>query len=114
MTKKGRKKLKIAESDSDTKVVEDSSAMKTEIVYEYTKMITGADPELKWGKIYPMLIERKVLETGLGDLFLYENILRSRITMIATRLEIFPCAEVIGWMFPKIDTMGMLINDEKG
>ena len=84
MTKKGRKKPKIVEYDSDTEVVEDSLAVRTKIVYEDTKMITGAYIEFKWGEIYPMLFERKVPETGLGDLDLYENILRSRITKIAT------------------------------
>ena len=114
MTKKGRKNLKIAESDSDTKNFEVSPVVKTEIVYEDTKAITGADLELKWGQIYPMLVERKVPESGLEDLALYENILRSGITKIATRPKIFPCAEVIGWMFPKIDIVGMMINDEEG
>ena len=47
MTKKGRKKLKIAESDSDTEVVEVPLAVNTEIVYEDTKAITGAELELK-------------------------------------------------------------------
>ena len=88
--------------------------MKTEIVYEDTKLITRVDPELKWGQIYPMLVEIKVPKAGLGDLALYENILMFGITKIATRLEIFPCVEVIGWMFPKIDTVGMMINDEEG
>ena len=60
-----------------------------------------------------MLVERKVLEAGLGDLALYENILSSGITIIEKRQEIFPCAEVIGWMLPKIDIVGMMINDEK-
>ena len=83
-------------------------------MYGDTKAITGAEIELKWGQIYPMLVESKVPEAGLGDLALYKNILRSRITKIATRPEIFPCAEVIGWMFPKIDTVGMMINDEEG
>ena len=40
--------------------------------------------------------------------------MRSGLTKIATRPEIFPCAEVIGWMLPKIDTVGMMINDEEG
>ena len=110
MTKKGRKKLKIVESDSDTEVVEFSPAVKTEIVYEHTKVITGAKPELKWGHIYPMLVERKVLEVGLGDLALYENILRYGITKIETRPEMFPYAKVIGWMSPKIDIVGIIIN----
>ena len=61
-----------------------------------------------------MLVERKVPEAGLGDLALYENILRSGITKIAIRLEIFPCVEVIGWIFQKIDMVGMMINDEEG
>ena len=45
---------------------------------------------------------------------MYENILRSGLTKIATRLDIFPCAEIIGWMLPKIDPVGMIINDEEG
>ena len=114
MTKKQRKKLKVIDYYSETEYPEVSMAVRIEIVYEYTKAIIGADHELKWGQIYPMLVEGKVLKNGLGDLALYENILRSRITKIATRLEIFPCVEVIGWMFPKIDTVGMMINDEKG
>ena len=72
-------------------------------MYEDTKAITGVDIKLKWGQIYPMLVERKVPEVGLGDLALYENILRSWLSKIATRMKIFPCAEVIGWIFPKID-----------
>ena len=61
-----------------------------------------------------MLAERKVPKAGLEDLSLYGNILRSGITKIATRLEMFPYAEVIGWMLPKIDIVGMIINDEEG
>ena len=61
-----------------------------------------------------MMIYKKVLEAGLGDLSLYENILRSGLTKIVSRLEVFPCVEVIGWIFPKIDTVGMIINDEDG
>ena len=61
-----------------------------------------------------MLVERKVPEAGLEDLALYGNILRFGITKIATRSEIFPYAEVIGWMLPKIDTIGLMINDEEG
>ena len=60
------------------------------------------------------MVERKVPEASLGDLALYENILRSELTKIATRVDILPCVEVIGWMFPKIDTVGMVINDEEG
>ena len=54
-------------------------------MYEDTKAITRIEHELKWGHIYPMMVEGKVPKTGLGDLVLYENILRSRITKIVTR-----------------------------
>ena len=92
MTKKERKRPKINKCDSDTEVVEISPAMRTEIVYEDTKAIIGAKLELKWGQIYPMMFERKVPEASLEDLALYGNILRSEITKIATRPEIFLCA----------------------
>ena len=112
MPKKGRKKLKIAKSDSDVDIAEVSPAVKVEIVYKDIKSVTGVEPELKWGQIYPMMVDKKVPKDGLGDLVLYENILRSGLTKIATRPEVFPCAEVIGCIFPKIDTVGMIINDE--
>ena len=114
MTKKQRKKLKVVDYDSDTKDAEVSTTVRNEIVYEDTKEITGTEHELNWGQIYPMMVEWKVPETGLGDLVLYENILKYGMTKIATKLEIIPCAKFIGWMFPKIDTVGMMINDEKG
>ena len=50
----------------------------------------------------------------MGDLALYENILRFGLTKITTRPEGFPCVEVIGWIFLKIDIVGMIINDEEG
>ena len=112
MPKKGRKKLKIAESDSDIDIVEVPSAVKAEIVYKDTKVVTGAEPKLKWGWIYPMMVDKKVPKDGLGDISLYENILRSGLTKMATRPEVFSCVEVIDWIFPKIDTMGMITNDE--
>ena len=60
-----------------------------------------------------MIFDKKVPEDGLGDLSLYENILRSRLTKIATIPKVFPCIDVIGWLLPKIDTVGMIINDEE-
>ena len=61
-----------------------------------------------------MMFDKKVPEARLGDLALYENILRSGLTKITTRPKVFPCAEVIGWILPKIETVGMIINDEEG
>ena len=45
--KKGRKNLRIVESDLDIEVVEVPPTMKTKIVYDDTKVITGAELELK-------------------------------------------------------------------
>ena len=49
MTKKARKKPKVVEDDSNAEFLEVSSAVKTEIVYEDTKVITREKLKLKWG-----------------------------------------------------------------
>ena len=87
-----------------------------EIIYEDTKLVTEAEPKFKWGQIYHMLVEKKVPEAGLEDLALYENILRSGITKVSTRPEMFPCAEVIGWIMSKVDATRMMMNnmEDKG
>ena len=36
-----------------------SPAVKVEILYEDTKAVTGAKPELKWDQIYPMMVDKK-------------------------------------------------------
>ena len=110
MTNKGKKKANIVDYDSDEEVVE-APTRRIEIIYEDTKAINGAKLEFKWGQIYHWLVESKVPEARLEDLALYDNILRSGITKVTTRLEMLPCAEVIGWILPRIDTTGMLMND---
>ena len=67
MTKKGKKKARIVEYDSDEEVVEVAPVARVEIVYEDTKEVTGVEPEFRWGQIYHMLVERKVPEAGLED-----------------------------------------------
>ena len=96
MMKKGKKKAKIVDYHSDTKVVEVKPALRIEIIYEDTKVVTRAKPEFKWGQIYHWLVEKKVLEAGLEDLALYDNVLRSEISKVTTRPENIPCVEVIG------------------
>ena len=44
-----------------------------EIIYEDTKDVTEVEPEFKWGQIYPMIKDQKVLNAGLEDIPLYEN-----------------------------------------
>ena len=113
MTKKGKKKAKIVDYDSDAEI---SPIPRVEIIYEDTKSVTGAELEFKWGQIYHMLMEKKVLEAGLEDLALYDNILRSGITKVSTRPDNFPCTEFIRWILPKVDATGMIMNnvEDKG
>ena len=56
-----------------------------------------------------MLKEKSIIEAGLEDLVLYDNILKSRITKVSTRLEIFPCLEVIGWILSKANARGIIM-----
>ena len=79
MPKKGKKKAKAAEEDSDLEIMP-----RIVIVYEDSKAVTGAEPDFKWGQIYPMIKDQKVLDVGFEDIPLYENILRSRITKVTT------------------------------
>ena len=44
MPKKGKKKAKVAEEESDVEIMP-----RVEIIYEDTKFVTGAEPEFKWG-----------------------------------------------------------------
>ena len=44
MTKRGKKKSKIEDYDSDAKVVKVASVPRVEIIYEDTKAVTGAEP----------------------------------------------------------------------
>ena len=85
-----------------------------ELIYEDRKSIIGAEAEFKWGQIYHMLVENRVPEAGLEYLGLYDNIIRSGITKVSTRLEMFPCAEVIGWILPRVDLAGKLMNNVEG
>ena len=111
MPKKGKKKAKVIEEDSDLEVMP-----RVEIVYEDTRSVMGNEPEFKWGKIYHMLQDRNIPDAGLEDLPLFENILRSRITKVSTRPELFPCSEVIGWVLSKADVKGMIMYnvEDKG
>ena len=76
----------------------------------------GTELEFKWGKIYHMLQDQKIPDAGLEDLTLFNNILRSGITKVSTRPELFPCSEVIGWILSKADAKGMIMYnvEDKG
>ena len=74
---------------------------KVEVIYEDTKNITGVEPEYKWGEVYRMISSQSVPDAGFEDMHIYANIERSALMKVATRLELFPCAEVIGWNLPR-------------
>ena len=55
MLKKGKKKSRATKEDSDLEIL-----LTMEIIYEDTKAVTGAEPEFKWGQIYPMMKYQKI------------------------------------------------------
>ena len=78
--KSGKRKSKASEVDSDVEIIS-----RTEITFEDTKAITGADQEFKWGEIHHMIRDQNVLDAGLEEMSLYENIKNSGITKDSTR-----------------------------
>ena len=84
---------------------------KTEYIYEDTKCISGVKPEYQWGEIYRLITRREVPDMGLGEESIYANIERSSLMKIATRLELFPCSEVIGWILPWANVTTMILEN---
>ena len=79
------------------------------MIYEDTNSITGDDLEFKWGQIYNMLQDKKILDASLDDLPIFEKKLWSGITRVSIRLELFPCSEVIGWILSKENAGDMIL-----
>ena len=84
---------------------------KTEYIYEDTKCISGVDPEYQWGEIYRLITRREFPDMGLEEEGIYANIERSSLMKIATRPELFPCFEVIGWILPRADVTTMIVEN---
>ena len=93
MPKKGNNKANIVDDESNVKM---TPTPRVEIIYEYTKFVIEVEPEFKWGHISHMLHDKTILDVGLEDMNLFNNILRSGITKFSTRPELFPCPEVMG------------------
>ena len=87
---------------------------KTEYIYEDTQCVSGVEPKYKWGDIYRLISRREVPDTGLEEESIYANIEKSSIMKVATRPELFPCSEVIGWIFPHVNTTTMIIGNAEG
>ena len=61
-----------------------------------------------------MISNQSVPEAGFEDMPIYANIERSAIMKVATKPELFPCSEVIGWILPRVDVTRMILsNTEK-
>ena len=81
MSKKGKKKSKATEDDLDLEIL-----LRIEIIYEDINVVTGAEPEFKWGQIYPMIKDQNIPDAGLEYIPIYANIMRSGMTKVARHL----------------------------
>jgi len=109
MSKRQKKKALVAEGEPDVEII-----TKVEYIYEDTRATTGVEPDYKWGEIYRMIANQNVPDAGFEELNIYANIEKSALMKVATRPELFPCSEVIGWILPRADvTMMILANTAK-
>ena len=74
------------------------------------------EPKYKWGEIYRLISHHEVLDTIFEEETIYSNIERLALMNIATRPELFPCSEVIGWILPCEDVTTMILAnvDQQG
>ena len=84
---------------------------RVEVFSEDTKAITRIEPEYKWGEVYRMTSSQSVPNASFEDMTIYANIERSSLMKVATRPELFPCAEVIGWILPREDVTRMILEN---
>ena len=67
--------------------------------------------EYKWREVNRMILNQSVPKVGFEYMLIYSNIERSTIMKVATRHEIFPCSEVIGWILPREDVTRMILTN---
>ena len=106
MSKRQKKKVPVVEEDPDMEII-----TKTKYIYEDTKCITGVEPEYQWGDIYRFVTRWEVPDIGFEEEGIYTNIEMSSLMKIATRPELFPCSEVIGWILPLEDVTTMILEN---
>ena len=87
---------------------------KTEYIYEDNQCVSGVEPKYKWGEVYRLISRREVPDMGLEEESIYANIEKSALMKVATRPELFPCSEVIGWILPQVDTTTMIMGNVEG
>ena len=84
---------------------------RVEYTYEDRKCVVGVEPQYKWGEIYRLITRREVPDIGFEEENIYANIERYSLMKIATRPELFPCSEVIGWILPRADVTTMILEN---
>ena len=84
---------------------------KVEFIYKDTKATTGVEPDYKCREIYRMITNQNVPDVGFEELMIYANIEKSALMKVATRPELFPCLEVIGWILPRADVTTMILEN---
>ena len=85
MLKRQKKKAPIAEGDPEVEII-----TKVEYIYVDTRATTKVEPDYKWGKIYRLISNQELPDTGFEELTIYANIEKSALMKIATRPELFP------------------------
>ena len=106
MYKRQKKKAHIAEEEPEVEIV-----TRVEYTYEDTKCIVGMEPEYKWGEVYRLITHWEVPDIGFEEETIYENIEIFAMMRVATRPELFPCSEVIGWILPRADVTTMILEN---
>ena len=104
MSKRQKKKAPIAEGDPGVEII-----TKVEYIYGDTRATMAVEPDYKWGELYRLISNQEVPDTGFDELTIYANIEKSALMKIATRTELFPCSEVIGWILPRADMTTMIL-----
>ena len=58
-----------------------------------------------------MISNQNVPDVGFEERTIYANIEKSALMKVATRPELFPCSEVIGWILPRVDVTTMILEN---
>ena len=58
-----------------------------------------------------MIANQNVPAAGFKELTIYANIEKSTLMKEATRPELFPCSEVIGWILPRENVTTMILQN---
>ena len=106
MSKRQKKKALVVEGEPEVEII-----TKVEYIYEDTKATTADEPDYKWGEIYRMIANKNVPNAVFEELTIYANIEKSALMKVATRPELFPCSEVIGWILPRADVTTMIFEN---